>query len=932
MLLPVCVSSMPTKRVAPVEAAGVAAKAKRGSVESDVVPTVRVSAASASDAATLSPVAPMPQIPDDIAVGTGAREFMQQICPWVLQELPKFVEKEHNIEKASVSLASRAPLAIGGVSVSSYKEPWVPTNCAQALANAGMYEAGANAFWINPDIQSADLVEDPAWAWVLEFSDIGFVPVTLEGIAEDRIRFPIPLEGYWETPVNPGEMYPSGVRLLLGHSHLWALYVAVFRSMKSGDARRVKQLYECALTATLCVRTDCSPASLAIDFLHYGERIREGTKAMVINFITFSQRVTEISQGKPFDLAFLQQKKLRFCGGLVNATMLKTIGNVQTMVDDELRLLFGQLDRRFGRDALTASYNKIRLLLLGCQNKHADARELVKWTVEVIILMLSTGSCTAADLTVTQFQKGRDGSPSLISQAVAQHAVVSHIFNIVANIAKVDSQLSEKIRTSVMEPLRSPLRYLKVFAPSVFRRRGEDGVEGDDQDAEEQPTGSLFMDNLQQSQPKAGVMVADIMVKVYDNTYDVVIMELAKETDAVAKLIMPDGLDLGDLGRDLNEMMRAINAAESVISSTGNAPPRASLRELVRNSSHAEDRDAVETERADIWRQAVAQRKKLVTLGLTKNPKNPTGYAEVFKKAATARAFKGEANSAHRAFVVSADLMHQCGTEPWLEASVPPADVLKAAVDFALMQRDTFDLSLAFDGTMRKSRRVLEDAFDGVTGSAEFVVVYDQAPGAIFQRKNFMSQRNTEAGYIKMPISRAKITVKERADGFGASGETGSNFSSYSGVKMVPRVSLPMIAPAEKIKVFSQATSALPKRWQDRSSGVPMFWLESKSIDFWAQLLEEATVKCVVDMSPGSGALAQACMSKGIHYFGIVSSQGHLSWLSNALDRASLKFVVQTGSYLYQEDLATHISELFSDLIENDDAANDEGVQASDEE
>jgi hypothetical protein len=55
-----------------------------------------------------------------------------------------------------------------------------------------------------------------------------------------------------------------------------------------------------------------------------------------------------------------------------------------------------------------------------------------------------------------------------------------------------------------------------------------------------------------------------------------------------------------------------------------------------------------------------------VTLGLVKNPKDKTSYAEVFKKASAARGFKGEAGKSHRVFIVSADLMNQCGKEPWL--------------------------------------------------------------------------------------------------------------------------------------------------------------------------------------------------------------------------------------------------------------------------
>jgi len=126
----------------------------------------------------------------------------------------------------------------------------------------------------------------------------------------------------------------------------------------------------------------------------------------------------------------------------------------------------------------------------------------------------------------------------------------------------------------------------------------------------------------------------------------------------------------------------------------------------------------------------------------------------------------------------------------------------------------------------------------------------------------------------------------------------------------------------------------VPKRWVSRSSGVTLFWLETKSLEFWTQLCEELSIKCIVDVSPGSGILAQCCMAKGIQYFGMCTSPHHLQWLSNVLDRAALKYIVESGAFLYQEDLATHIKELFADVLQPLEASeeDEEAVQASDDE
>ena len=73
--------------------------------------------------------------------------------------------------------------------------------------------------------------------------------------------------------------------------------------------------------------------------------------------------------------------------------------------------------------------------------------------------------------------------------------------------------------------------------------------------------------------------------------------------------------------------------------------------------------------------------------------------------------------------------------------------------------------------------------------------------------------------------------------------------------------------------------------------------------------------------------LAQACLEVGAVYFGICTSQTHLTWLTNVLDRASLKWLTQSGSCLYQDELANHVQELFSDVLE--EGEDDENQELS---
>ncbi len=899
----------------------------------EVVPAGRVSGgggAASSGPAIDGSGRPKVPLPSAAPAGACARQYMRSICPWVLRELPRFMQAHSDTGNAEMH--ARQPLTICQGPLSSFKEPWDPRHCEESLFRTGLYEAGGNVAWIDPEVAAEEASDDPSWAWVWEYAVTGFEAVAYGEGTDCRIRFPIGLETYWEH-YQPNADFPVGLKLLTAHGHLWSWYVAVFRGLGDGEVKRVLALYECALTATVTTRIDVRKEALARDALLYSERVREDAKTLVINFVTFADKLQLITGGR-HDLQALQKMKLRFCGGLVNATMLKVANSVCTVMDKRCRTLLSEIDRRFGREVLSGSYNKVRLLIQGCQNKASDHGVLVSWCLETMLVMLSRRDCAPADFTVAQFSKGRDGTPSWVAQAIATRAVVMHMQSILDNISHVDEPLASNIRTQVFDKMSSPMLYDQCFPKDAACDAPSDAEEGSGVAVDTETPGEAFMEDLRTRLPKAGVMFAETLRKLFDNTYDADITNLAKESDPLAKL-SADGADLGDLTRDLNDMMRAIHIAEAVVgtgSDTG--PPKASLRELVRHNSAPEDREAAETERTDVWRRAQAQRKKLVTLGLVKDAKNKNSYAEVFRRATASRSFRGEANEQHRAFVLSADLLAQSGTEPWLQASVPADDVVTAAVEFITAQRDTFDVALAFDGTMRRVRRQLEDQFLAMPGAAEFAIVYDRAPNSIFQRRNFMSHRNIEMGYVKMPISRTKVAVKDRADGFGASGETSSTFTSYSGVKGIPRTALAMISPADKEKIFAERTGPVPRRWVSRSSGVPLFWLETKSQEFWAQLCEELSIKCIVDLSPGSGLLAQSCMAAGVQYFGVCATSQHLHWLSNVLDRAALKYIVESGTFLYQEELATHIQELFADVLQSLDVPeeDEEAVQASDEE
>ena len=57
-------------------------------------------------------------------------------------------------------------------------------------------------------------------------------------------------------------------------------------------------------------------------------------------------------------------------------------------------------------------------------------------------------------------------------------------------------------------------------------------------------------------------------------------------------------------------------------------------------------------------------------------------------------------------------------------------------------------------------------------------------------------------------------------------------------------------------------------------------------------------------------------MSLGIQFLGICEDEHHLSWLSNTCDRASLKYICEHGTAMFQQELSDLISEQFADILE----------------
>ena len=147
-------------------------------------------------------------------------------------------------------------------------------------------------------------------------------------------------------------------------------------------------------------------------------------------------------------------------------------------------------------------------------------------------------------------------------------------------------------------------------------------------------------------------------------------------------------------------------------------------------------------------------------------------------------------------------------------------------------------------------------------------------PRAGRSRKVPLSAKKVESIAILCPVSRSKIKANKKEQ-VTACGEESTYQGTYSGVSY--RKSL--LSPLEKSKVLPESTVQSPQYtgqpvspddWAERNgSDIPLFWSEPKPIALWAAVIDDWKVATIFDCSPGSGALMEAAMTRGVFYHGL---------------------------------------------------------------
>ena len=144
-----------------------------------------------------------------------------------------------------------------------------------------------------------------------------------------------------------------------------------------------------------------------------------------------------------------------------------------------------------------------------------------------------------------------------------------------------------------------------------------------------------------------------------------------------------------------------------------------------------------------------------------------------------------------------------------------------------------------------------------------------------------MDARRVQADRARCPCQPRKSNpLQACAQSAGArSRRTRRSRSLLAAKYLTGPVQKSLISPLEKSKVLPESTVQSPQYtgqpvppddWAERNgSDIPLFWSEPKPIALWAAVIDDWKVATIFDCSPGSGALMEAAMTRGVFYHGL---------------------------------------------------------------
>ena len=873
------------------------------------------------------------------------------VLPYVKTNLP-IALRSLNMQVPD-DLCQVEPLQIQGEpghGLSNFKEVWRPANCQTSITSTGLYEASGNLMWLDMMIAGGHELplQEPVWSVVLEYVDDFFSEAAVDSNKEQynsRLVFPLTLEGYAKQEEqlyaggagNVGKTYPTKVTLLIGHAVVLAWYYAMAVALKDNNVALIKLLWQAALTVTIRVRLSSSVETLLRASMMESEKFK-GFEKMSDNLLTFADKFALLAgQAKEHSASKLAETfaadGLKFAGGIINKQMMLTVQALQSNMSDALRQCLVQIEIQFGRDVLTASYTKLNRVMavtktmapiVGATGAE-DGKMLLLFVCQMLALSLQTKQAKSNFFTIAVLDNNKNGTIGWTAMTCAKFAALRHLEYLLKCL-----NMPEVFVTKYITAFGFPVSFTTQF-PSLVESLSAETTEADEKPESLPDDEVSAFEQFCNGMSKLQTSICTLANGIYMGERDADLKTLAAEANPLATLQKLDAEQDSDLCAAYREIMRLASSTQTINASSGSTPAL-SLRVLARMQSDPDaletSRDKIEEERASIWKKAKDHRKKFAHVVVCKTKTSAAMNAAV-KRATAFQSFKAKINESHRAYILSLDLLFEADKEPWKTVPEMQKSLFQYILDFLQGCCGSTDFVFAFDGRCRKMRGALDEALSGDGKEpSEMWVIYDASSStSLGQRETCLSSINKEMALIRLPIMRTRLEVKERSGGGSAGSESSTYFATRSGVPLPCPRKLPRITTTDKTEIMKSGDE-IPKKWKEE--GVPLFWRESKTQSFWEHLIDDFDLGAICDCSPGSGALAAAAMQKGCQYLGICQSEKHSVWVSNIIDRSAMRSIVDSSTQLHEQDLAQHISEHFSELLEDDDVAADDEDTFSD--
>ena len=337
--------------------------------------------------------------------------------------------------------------SINEADMASYQSPWDDGQCKAALRSTGLYQAGGNLIWLNPNPHGQCPSSPLCWAQVCELQENLFGPrgekakLTTCG----RIVFPETMHAYMtdmgqlEGAAAAGE---SQFPLLGGQGLLMAWYSAMYEALHLGADQQVAALWQCCLTATVQLHLQSDVVQLMQASSQVSESLAQQAKHLADTFPSFVAKLAKT--GISLDgsqLAQLRATGLRFNGAPVNKTMVMAAGLVQKRITPECHAVMQAIEFQFGRDIFANWYNKCMRLIQITEKQAEHLRCSVEAALEFFfhasLRMLKEDPKARKSFGTESLHNAKEGT-GLVTTVLARMWLRDLCMDLVADLAQLD--------------------------------------------------------------------------------------------------------------------------------------------------------------------------------------------------------------------------------------------------------------------------------------------------------------------------------------------------------------------------------------------------------------------------------------------------------------------------------------------------------------